>query len=365
MWMVEGLEDGRWALVSKTHHALVDGVAGVDLLTMLFDAEPEPRDVAPDEPWHARPEPSTAELAAGALGSAARRFAGVPLRIAAAAAQPGRSAAQAREALEGVGEIVWAGLNPAPDSPLNVRIGPHRRVAFATTELADLKRIKDAFGGTVNDVVLAVVAGALRSWLHSRGRRVEGLELKASVPVSTRAGDEHGAMGNRLTQMLAPLPVWQPDPLRRLEAVREAMDGIKESKQALGAEVIAGMQDFAPPTILAQASRLNFSSRFYNLLVTNVPGPQFPLYLLGRRVDVVFPIAFLAGERALAVAVMSYDGKVAFGLIGDLDALPDLDVIAGGIGDAVAELVALADGVPQPAGRAGGRFPRRTRATRV
>ncbi|MBI5104009.1 MAG: DUF1298 domain-containing protein [Solirubrobacterales bacterium] len=187
--------------------------------------------------------------------------------------------------------------------------------------------------------------------MHGRGLRVDGLELKACVPVSTRGSDERGALGNRLTQLIAPLPVWEPDPVRRLAVVREAMAGIKDSRQAIGAEVIAGMQDFAPPTILAQASRLNFSSRFYNLLVTNVPGPQFPLYVLGREMELIHPVAFLAGERALAVAVMSYNGQLGWGLIADLDALPDVDVVAGGITDALAELVALAGGAPRPARR--------------
>jgi WS/DGAT/MGAT family acyltransferase len=225
-----------------------------------------------------------------------------------------------------------------------VPIGPHRRVAHVPSRLQDFKTVKDALGGTVNDVILAVVAGGLRSWLHARGQRTEGLELRACVPVSTRATAETGALGNRITQIVAPLPVSIGDPVQRLRVVREAMEGIKDSRQALGAEVIAGAQDFAPPTILAQASRLNFSSRFYNVLVTNVPGPQFPLYVLGRRMRGMFPVAFLAGDRALAIAAMSYDGGVEFGLIADYDTLPDLDTVADGIRASLAEYVALAEG---------------------
>ena len=150
------------------------------------------------------------------------------------------------------------------------------------SELADLKRIKDTLGGTVNDVVLAVVTGALRRWLHLRGVRTEGLELRALVPVSIRAEDERGKLGNRLTLMRGPLPVYLEDPVRRLRVVSEQMEGLKRSKQALGAEVISRFNDFAPPTLLAQASRLNFSTRLFNLIVTNVPGPQIPLYVLGR-----------------------------------------------------------------------------------
>jgi diacylglycerol O-acyltransferase / wax synthase len=342
MWMVEGLEHDRWALISKTHHALVDGVSGVDLTTMLFDLSPEPREEDPGWPWVASPEPSGAQLTATSLASAARRGLGIPLRTAALAAQPLRAVAQARESIGGLAEVVRAGMSSAPDTPLNVEISPHRRIAIAPARLEDLKRVKDAFGGTVNDVVLAVVSGALRSWLHSRGMRTEGLEMKACVPVSTRAPGDDGALGNRITQLIAPLPIHLSDPVERLRFVSKAMAGIKESKQALGAEMIASAQDFAPPTILAQSSRMNFSTRFYNLLVTNIPGPQFPLYLLGRELEGMYPVAFLAGDRALAIAIMSYNGRMSFGLIGDHDALEDIDVIVAGIDEALAELVALA-----------------------
>ena len=182
-----------------------------------------------------------------------------------------------------MGEIVWAVLNPAPATPLNVDIGPHRRFVGVGSALEDFKLVKNAFGCTVNDVVLAVVAGALREFLISRGVRTEGIEMRALVPVSVRTEDEHQQLGNRIVVMRGPLPVYIPDPVQRLRFVKREMDGLKESKQALGAEVIAGAQNFAPPTILAQASRLNFSTRLFNLIVTNVPGPQFPLYVLGRK----------------------------------------------------------------------------------
>jgi WS/DGAT/MGAT family acyltransferase len=233
-------------------------------------------------------------------------------------------------------------MSSAPDTPLNVAISPHRRIAIAPADLADFKLVKDRFGATVNDVVLAVVAGGLRDWLHSRGMRTEGLEMKACVPVSTRSVDDNGSLGNRITQLIAPLPIHIADPIERLRLVSAAMAGIKDSKQALGAEIIAGAQDFAPPTILAQSSRMNFSTRFYNLLVTNIPGPQFPLYVLGRELEGVYPVAFLAGDRALAIAIMSYNGRMNFGLIGDLDALADIDVVAEGITHSLRELTRLA-----------------------
>jgi WS/DGAT/MGAT family acyltransferase len=252
---------------------------------------------------------------------------------------PGRSLEQAREAAEGLGEVVWAGMNPAPDVPLNVPIGPHRRVRWVQSRLADFKQIKDALGGTVNDAVLAVVAGALGRWMRTRGVRTEGLELRALVPVSIRTADESGTLGNRIAAMRGPLPVYVDDPVERLRQVQESMGNLKQSKQALGAEVIAGLTDFAPPTLLAQASRLNFSTRLFNLIVTNVPGPQFPLYLLGREMEEIIPIAFLPENHALAIAIMSYNGKVDFGLLGDYDAMPDLEDFGQMLEDALAELL--------------------------
>jgi diacylglycerol O-acyltransferase len=351
MWLIEGLEDDRFALISKTHHALIDGIAGVDLATVLFDLSPEPPPVRHSgRPWQPHPEPGTAELVAAGLRGAVR--AGLELTEGAidALAHPDHALARAREAAEGIGEIVWAGLNPAPETPLNVPIGPHRRFFGIANQLEDFKIVKNAFGGTVNDVVLAVVTGALRSFLISRGRPTAGVELRALVPVSVRAVDERGEGGNRIVVMRGPLPVYIADPVQRLRFVSQAMDGLKESKQALGAEVIAGAQNFAPPTILAQASRLNFSTRLFNLIVTNVPGPQFPLYVLGREMLEAYPVAFLPENHALAIAIMSYNGQMNFGLLGDFDALPDIDAISESIAEELATLVSLArESVAAPA----------------
>jgi WS/DGAT/MGAT family acyltransferase len=343
MWVVEGLERNRFALISKTHHALIDGVSGVDLATVLFDLSPIPQEVPhPDEAWQARPEPSAAELVAGGAIGAVKTLVGTAAAAVGAVTNPQTALAGAREAAEGLSEIVWAGLNPAPPTPLNVPIGPHRRFVGVRSRLSDFKLVKDAFGGTVNDVVLTVVSGSLRQWLRSRGVRTEGVELRALVPVSTRSEDQRGDMGNQIAAMRGPLPVYIEDPVARLRTVKSAMDGLKESKQAVGAEVLAGVQNFAPPTILAQASRLNFSTRLFNLIVTNVPGPQFPLYVRGREMQDVFPVAFLPKNHALAIAIMSYNGQMNFGLLGDYDALPDIGSLADGIEASLAELVALA-----------------------
>jgi WS/DGAT/MGAT family acyltransferase len=342
MWLVQGLADGRFALVSKTHHALVDGVSGVDIATVLFDLSPTPAERDEEPTWAPEQEPSQAELVAEGIKSIVK----TPSRIAGEAAKavrdPSGALDVAREALEGVGEIAWAGLNPAPDVPLNTEIGPHRRIVWLQCELADFKAIKDGLGGTVNDAFLTVVAGGLGRWLRSRGVRTEGLELRGLVPVSIRAKDEHHALGNRIAAMRGPLPVYAQDPVDRLRIVREAMKGVKESKQALGAEVISGLEDFAPPTLLAQASRLNFSTRLFNLIVTNVPGPQFPLYMMGREMHEIVPVAFLPENHALAIAAMSYNGKIDFGLLGDYDAMPDLEKLAGYFEESLDELLKAA-----------------------
>jgi diacylglycerol O-acyltransferase / wax synthase len=344
-WLVQGLQGGRFALISKNHHALVDGISGVDLMTVLFDLAPVPQPVPHENaPWTPRRTPSAVDMAARGLRGVARVPLTAAARAAGAARRPAETLEATREALEGLGEVVWAGLNAAPETPLNVEIGPHRRLAFVRGDLDDFKLVKNAFGGTVNDVVLAAVAGALQKWLRSRGVRTEGLELRALVPVSIRARGEHHQLGNRIAAMRGPLPVYVQDPVARLRVVSQAMEGLKDSKQALGAEMLASLEALAPPTILAQASRLNFSTRLFNLLVTNVPGPQFPLYVLGRRLEDLFPVAFLPKRHALAVAIMSYNGRMDFGLLGDYDALPELDRLGGMVEESLAELVAAARG---------------------
>ncbi len=349
LWMIEGVEPAepggarRFALISKTHHALIDGVSGIDLATVLFDLSPVPPQIPhPDEAWTPQLVPGQAGVVAtGALGALRAGVTGIT-RALGVVGKPAAVLGELREAAEGIGEIVWAGMNPAPQTPLNVPIGPHRRFVGVRAELRDFKLVKDTFGGTVNDVVLTAVSGALREFLRTRGVRTEGLELRALVPVSIRAEHEHGQLGNKIAAMRGPLPVYVADPVARLRAVKGAMDDLKASKMAVGAEVLANVQNFAPPTVLAQASRINFSTRLFNLIVTNVPGPQFPIYTRGREMQDVFPVAFLPEDHALAIAIMSYNGKVNFGLLGDYDALPDLQAIGDGIEHALAELVALA-----------------------
>jgi diacylglycerol O-acyltransferase / wax synthase len=324
LWLVEGLSDDRFAIIGKSHHALVDGVSGVDITTVLFDLDPEPEgrpEKAP--PWLARPEPTDLQLLTQALRerltSPREAYRGFRAAL--------RGPRQVVRGLGATSKMVSAGM-AAPDSVFNVEIGPHRRFAMVQTDLADLKRVKDAHGGTVNDVILSVVAGALGKYLRARGHDTEGLELRAMVPVSVRAAEEHGALGNRISAMMAPLPVWCEDPVERLRLMTEEMGDLKSSGQAVGAEILTKLTDFAPSTIASQAARLQPAQRFFNLVVTNVPGPQFPLYVLGRKMESIFPMVPLARRQALCVGIMSYNGQVNFGLIGDYDAMADLESFA-------------------------------------
>ncbi len=343
IWLVDNVEGGRFAMITKTHHGLVDGVSGVDIATVLFDVEPNP-DLPPEPPppWFPRPEPSSATLVADALAERASTPMDAARLAVDALAHPEKAAGHSGRAAFGFSAMLRAGLQGAPPSPYNVPIGPHRRFAWTDGDLAQFKAIKDALGGSVNDVVLAVVTGALRTHMEANGHEVEGVELKAMVPVSTRADTERGALGNRVTSMFAPLPIYAGDPIERFEIVHEAMKGLKESGPAVGAEMLTQLAGFAPPTVLSQAARLQSSQRAFNVVVTNVPGPQFPLYMLGRRLLRIYPQVPLVRNTALGIAIMSYDGTMSFGLLGDYDALPDLDDLAAALRDAIAELAAAA-----------------------
>jgi WS/DGAT/MGAT family acyltransferase len=350
LWLVEGLAGDRFALLSKTHHALVDGISGVDIVTVLFDTSPDPLPVAPPAaPWVPRPLPSATQLLADALVERAT----VPGEIARgarrAARGPRQLTATVSRGLVGLGALTWAGMQPAPRSPFNVRIGTHRRFSWAHWQLADLKLVKNALGGTVNDVVLTAVAGALGDHMRRHAYPTTGVILKALVPVSVRADAERGALGNRVAAMWAPLPVGVADPALRLRLISRAMAAIKHSGQAVGAQVLTDLATFAPPTILAQAARLQARQRMFNLVVTNIPGPQFPLYLLGSRMEQVYPMVPLAENTALGIAVMSYDGGISFGLVSDYDALPDLEALADSLRYSIEELVAAAHAAgPEP-----------------
>ncbi len=343
LWLVEGLAEGRFALLSKTHHALVDGVSGVDIATVLFDASPDPMPVAPPEhEWIARPLPSDTQLLADALLERATVPAEIVRGVRATLRGPRHVAGRVGRALGGLGAMTRAGLQAAPPSPFNVRIGPHRRFTWVRSELSDFKAVKNALGGTVNDVVLAAVAGALGRYMRMHGEPTEDVALRAMVPVSVRADIERGALGNKVAAMWASLPVGLTDPIERLHTISAAMDGLKDSGQAVGAQVLTELSGFAPPTIVAQAARLQARQRLFNLVVTNVPGPQLPLYVLGRELEGLYPMVPLAENTALGIAIMSYNGQLNFGLVSDYDALRDLETLAEELRSTIEELVAAA-----------------------
>lgn len=363
LWVVHGLTGDRFAIVCKTHHCLIDGVAGVDITTVLYDVDPAPAPGDRPASWVPRPEPNGAELLADALIERATQPAELVRGARALLRGPRQALGAVRGALEAASSFAGGGL-AAPASPLNIEIGSHRRFAWLRAELADLRRIKAAHGGTINDVVLTVVSGALGRHLRSLGHPTDGLELIAMVPVSVRAPEGHGALGNQVTAMMAPLPIWCQDPVERLAVLTAKMGDLKSSRQAVGANLLTELSDFAPPTIASQAARLQSRQRFFNLVVTNIPGPQFPLYVLGRRLRDIFPMVPLAQKQAVCVGIMSYDGGINFGLIGDYGAMPMLDSLATDLEESLAELLATAPAAaPERGERARGRAPEREGAT--
>jgi diacylglycerol O-acyltransferase / wax synthase len=354
IWLVQRLAGNRFALIAKTHHALVDGVSGVDITTVLFDTAREPAPTAPPSAWSAKPLPGQAKL----LGEALLERGTMPTEMLrggrALLRAPRRAVSQVREGLVSIGATTIAGVkSPAPPSPFNVEIGPHRRYTFLDADLSRFKGIKDSLGGTLNDAVLTSVTLALGRYLRRAGVDTDGLVLKAMVPVSVRTKAQRGALGNQVAAMWAPLPVGIESPAEAMRSVSAAMEDLKSSGQAVGAQVLTNLAGFAPPTILSQAARLQARQQFFNLVVTNVPGPQFPLYLLGRQLRGLYPVVPLAARQALGIAVMSYDGHLGFGLLGDYDALPELEAIADDLKWAIASLYRAAG--LSPAGARGKR----------
>jgi diacylglycerol O-acyltransferase / wax synthase len=351
IWLVDKLEGDRFALLAKTHHALVDGISGVDITTVLFDTAPDAAPPPPPEhPWVPRPMPSGAQLLGEALLERATLPTEVVRGVRAVLRGPRRVVGRVAEDVAAVGALASGGLKPAPSTPLNIAISPHRRFDWVQADLERFKAIKNTLGGTINDVVLASVSLALGRWLRDRGFPTANLTLKAMVPVSVRADIERGALGNKVAAMWAPLPVWSQDPVETFALVHAEMGSLKESGQAVGATVLTDLSDFAPPTIMSQAARLQSRQRFFNLVVTNVPGPQFSLYLLGRRLQATHPMVPLAKNQGLGIAIMSYDGKLNFGLNGDYDAMADIAYLAADLRSAIADLSETA-GLPPEDGQ--------------
>ena len=335
MWMIEGLSEHRWALLTKVHHSVVDGVAGAELLSAILDEEREP-EAAPSEAWNPERQPSGAELAARALGSRALSpYAGVR----AALRSPRFAAERAAGTVQGL--LTMSGiLRPPHSSSLNGPIGPHRRWDWARSRLSDVKRIRNAFGGTVNDVVLTAIAGGFHELLNARGERTDRV-VRTLVPVSVRAAAEHGEYNNRVSAIFADLPVGIEEPVERLAAVRGQMERLKRSHEAVAGDVLVGLSGFAPAMLLSLGLRAatHVPQRNVNTVTTNVPGPQRPLYAAGRRMLECFPYVPLAGHVRLGVAIFSYDGALGFGVTGDYDRAPDIGILCRGIERSMATLV--------------------------
>ncbi|HZB50936.1 MAG TPA: wax ester/triacylglycerol synthase family O-acyltransferase [Mycobacteriales bacterium] len=340
MYLVEGLTGGRIAVITKTHHAMVDGISAVDIGQVILDVTPTPRDV-PDTLWMPAPPPSLLGLVADAVADLVRRPTAVADTVRMGVLDVRTTATRLAGAIGGLAAAARVAARPAPASPMNVSIGEQRRFAVARTDLDDYKRVRKAHGGTVNDVVLATVAGALRSWLMSRGEAVTSTStLRAMVPVSIRT-ERDRVGGNRVSSYLVDLPVGEPDPVVRLSQVSYAMKGHKESGQSVGADALVALGGFAPPTLHSLGARAasSFTRRLFNLVVTNVPGPQFPLYAAGAQLLEMFPVVPLAKGQGLCIGLTSYNGRVFYGLNADRDALPDVEVIGSLLEEALAELV--------------------------
>jgi len=348
MNLVEGLSDDssgqpRFAVIVKTHHALVDGVSGVDITSVLFSASPDEERSEPAPQWIPRPLPTTADLVGDAL---TERFSD-PSELARAARAVVRSPRRVINELGGkieqTGALAWAGVRSAPQTPLNQPIGPHRRYGWVNASLATFKQIKNGLDGTINDAVLTTVSLGLGRWLRRRGTDTAGLTLTAMVPVSVRTEGESGQLGNRVSALWAPLPVYEEDPAAAFQFIHKKMGDLKASDQAVGADTLTELAGFAPPTIASQAARLQSRQRLFNLVVTNVPGPQVPLYLLGRQLTALYPVVPLTKNTALGVAAMSYCGRLSFGLLADYDALPDLGDVVADLGGALFDLARAAE----------------------
>ena len=340
LWLIDGYARDRFVVLSKTHHCMIDGISGVDLATVLHDVEREGSAPRAAASWSPRPSPNGSSLVASAL----RDRAAHPLHLVTdAVRRTGPARRTLSEIVGGVRPLLGISrLGPAPECSLNRPIGPHRRWEMASLDLGAVKQVRAALGGTVNDVLLAVLTGALRELLASRGERPRG-DLRALVPVSVRSPQARGTYGNQVTAVFCPLPVGEADPVVRLQTISRATRGLKEAHQAVGALALTHLREFAPPTLAAQAARLAASSRWFNLVVTNVPGPQHPLYFLGRRLLECHPAVPLAANQTLGAALLSYDGRIGVGLLGDADLARDLAVLARAIPEELLDLTVRAE----------------------
>ncbi len=350
IYLVEGLRDNRIAIITKTHHAMVDGVSAIEIGQVILDASVAGRQM-PDDLWMPEPEPGSLSLLADAVCHLVHRPSALVDTVRLGANDFRATTGQMLHALGGLASAARLAIRAAPDTPLNAQIGQQRRYGTAITSLSDYKRVRAQQSDTgtrttINDIVLATVAGALRGWLLFRGESVTpSTTVRAMVPVSVRSDSEMGALGNRISAVFVDLPVGEPNPVLRLAQISYAMRAHKESGQSVGAEALVALSGFAPPTLHALGARAanSLTRRLFNLVVTNVPGPQYALYAAGARLLEIFPIVPLAEGQAVSIGLTSYNGGVYYGLNADRDAMPDVDVLAALIEESLAELVAASD----------------------
>ncbi len=346
LWFVEGLEDGNVGLIQKTHHAIVDGVSAVDVATVLLDFEPEPTVLDAPE-WRPEPAPSPEQLLVDTLIERMTEPAEIVRTLRRAVRGPRRALERASQVVRSMASLVDRNTI-APRTSLSRRVGRNRRFEPVRVSLDEVKAVRKQLGGTVNDVVLAGVAGGLARLLEGRDELEPDLTLKVMCPVSVRDESEQMQLGNRVSAMFVPLAVGEPEPVARLDAVRAVTADLKERQQAVGAAFLSDLTQYAAPTLMGLAARLAHRQPFFNLIVTNVPGPQAPLYCMGGRMLEAYPVVPLTQNLSVVVGILSYCGQLHIGLFADRDAFPDLGVLAGGIEDAFGELSKIAADHPQP-----------------
>jgi WS/DGAT/MGAT family acyltransferase len=341
-WFLEGIEGGRWAIISKVHHCMVDGIGGTDMMTEVFDHGPDAGRVVP-APWDPEPGPSAVSQVVGGVRDAVtwplRQLADVPGFL----LQRLTSRADLASFTRGLTGSARRLAVPSASS-LNGPIGPHRRWVWTTASLSRVKRIRGALGCTVNDLLLAAITRGFRDLLIERGELTEGVVVRSLVPISVRGQDERGAVTNRVSAVLANLPVAEPDPLRRLELLREQMDDVKRTRQVVGAELLTEMLGFAAPTLLALGSRAAFQlpQPLVQTVTTNVPGPRFPLFILGRQMVAAYPYVPIGNNVRISIAIYSYLDRFSFGITADYAAAADLPILTKGIRRGLTELQSVA-----------------------
>jgi WS/DGAT/MGAT family acyltransferase len=345
LYVVDGLADGGFALIGKNHHAMIDGISGIDIATVLMDTSPHAPETFPaPEPWNPQPVPSDYDLTAAAVTRLVASPRALAERTRAAIGAPADLARKTLRIGRGVTSFARNSVSRlAPKTIINQHPGVNRRFGIRQLALADVKQIKNTFRTSVNDVVLTLVADTVGRYLRGRGESTRGLELRAMVPVSVRSDDGEAALGNQVAATFVDLPVDEMDPIRRLEVVAGRMGGIKSSHSAVGADFLLDLSEFAPPTLHALGARAAASSRVFNFVVTNVPGPQVPIYLLGARLDGGYPLVPLAAFQSLAVGLTSLDGRMSFGFSVDYDAIPDPERLGDLLEASLADLAASAD----------------------